>query len=145
MKEEYLEERRQKSARHLQMCFRRYRCRQVYYVIWVNKRRNASANNIQRVWRGTKGRAKAVNQKILREEFFANALYCVKIQRNFRGHRSINIILIIIYMAHVIYIYTRVRRENARFSRIMREMYFFRSQEAEAAIAVRVQSSGENI
>ena len=122
IKAEYHHERQDKAARQITGSIFRYKHRLHFYWIWWNKKRQRSAITIQRVTRGITGRKIVAEMRAREAYFLAHASSALKIQRVYRGHK--------------------LRRNNKRLSRVMREMYILRREEAEIAVAVRLQSIG---
>ena len=104
----------------LQQYMWRYKCRQIMHRLWKARLSYDGATNIQRVYRGKRGRA-IFNTKLAAWRHFQNNWsYALKIQRTVRGHLA--------------------RLHTPQVARVMRDMYLNRRREAEAAVAVRFQA-----
>ena len=111
-----------KSCVALQKCMWRYHLRMGFWRMWQERRRQEGATSMQRVFRGTLGRA-IFREKLAQRRFFlANTPSALKIQRTVRGHIA--------------------RVHNPLVARAMRDLYLNRRREAQAAIAVRLQATG---
>lgn len=108
------------SAHRIQLNFRAYMCRMVYWRIWRNRMKHSGALFFQRVWRGFQGRRRFARKWKERAEFLAKAVYAFSIQRIVRGHLA--------------------RKHNPRVSGNIRLLYKQRLLEAQTGIAVRMQS-----
>lgn len=122
----------------------RYKLRMYYYRLWRKRVNTESAGTvpvrfairlstltvvlaavtqigmIQRLYRGWKGRLKAMRRAVERAEFLACAPYGIMIQRNVRAYLC--------------------RLHNPQVSKAIREMYVIRRVEAHNAVAVSIQA-----
>jgi len=98
----------------------RYKLRMHYYRLWRNRVRTGAAGMIQRLFRGYKGRLKAIAKFLERAAFRACSPFAVMIQRNVRAYLS--------------------RLHNPHVSKAIREMYVIRRLEALNAVAVGIQA-----
>mmetsp|Transcript_21048 Transcript_21048/g.35302 ORF Transcript_21048/g.35302 Transcript_21048/m.35302 type:complete len:1089 (-) Transcript_21048:242-3508(-) len=110
------------SAQVIQAYMGRYKKRMHFYRLWRLRVSIACASNIQRVFRGYKGRERAYIKHLAREAFRANAPYAILCQKHARGYLS--------------------RLKSTHVSKAIREMYIVRRVEALNAVAVRLQAQG---
>lgn len=80
----------------------------------------SSAVEVQRVWRGVLGRRKAARRRVELDEFRAKTLYATRIQGLYRSHLE--------------------QRRHREVSAAVEQLRVHRRQEAQAAVAVRLQA-----
>ena len=108
------------SSSIISQYLRRYHMRMRFYHLWRRRVHYLSAEVVQRVYRGMRGRNRASAERERKRLFYSLSPYALRIQARVRAFLCIS--------------------RNKRVFQAIRELYFVRSQEAVHSLAVRIQS-----
>lgn len=109
-----------RSATLIQQYLFRYKKRMHFYRLWQFRLAKIAVGNIQRVYRGYRGRLKAFQEREEYLAFLAKSPQAQLLQCHVRGYLC--------------------RLKNEAVSQRIRELYIIRRREVESALAVRIQA-----